>query len=57
LRKKAAEELKREQERKAEERRKIISQRTGNKKSIEGANEGNLKTFLQILQFLIKAHK
>jgi hypothetical protein len=42
LRKKAAEELKREQERKAEERRKIIAQRAGQKKAIEGANEGNL---------------
>jgi hypothetical protein len=42
LRKKAAEELKREQERKAEERRKIIAQRTGQKKPIDGLNDGNL---------------
>ncbi|CAG2111053.1 unnamed protein product [Medioppia subpectinata] len=43
LRKKAAEELKREQERKAEERRKIIGQRTGSKKPTEGANEAALQ--------------
>jgi troponin I len=41
LRKKAAEELKREHERKAEERRKIIRQRTGEPKNLDGANEGN----------------
>ena len=40
LRKKAAEELKREQERKAEERRKIISERTGQPRNIDDANEG-----------------
>ena len=40
LRKKAAEELKREQERKAEERRKIIRERTGQPRNIEDANEG-----------------
>lgn len=41
LRKKAAEELKREQERKAAERRKIISERTGQPRNIEDANEGS----------------
>lgn len=40
LRKKAAEELKKEQERKAAERRKIIDQRCGQPKNLEGANEG-----------------
>lgn len=40
LRKKAAEELKREQERKAEERRKIIAERTGKSKVIDGVNDG-----------------
>jgi hypothetical protein len=39
LRKKAAEELKREQERKAEQRRKIIRERTGQPKNLEDANE------------------
>jgi len=43
LRKKAAEELKLEQERQATERRKIISQRIGNKKSTDGANEAALQ--------------
>ena len=45
LRKKAAEELKREQERKAEERRKIIRERTGQPRNSEGANEGKLLIF------------
>ena len=40
LRKKAAEELKKEQERKSAERRKIIDQRCGDAKNLEGANEG-----------------
>ena len=40
MRKKAAEELKREQERKAEERRKIIRERTGQPRNSENANEG-----------------
>lgn len=41
LRKKAAEELKREQERKAEERKRMIIERCGQPKDIENANEGN----------------
>lgn len=40
LRKKAAEELKKEQERKAAERRRIIEERCGKPKNIEDANEG-----------------
>ena len=46
LRKKAAEELKKEQERKMAERRRIIEQRCGQKKPVEGANDGMLKHFL-----------
>ena len=40
LRKKAAEELKRVQEKRAEERRKIIRERTGEPKNTENANQG-----------------
>ena len=40
LRKKAAEELKKEQERKAAERKRIIDERCGKPKIIEDANEG-----------------
>jgi hypothetical protein len=40
LRKKAAEELKKEQERKAAERRRIIEERCGKPKDLESANEG-----------------
>jgi hypothetical protein len=43
LRKKAAEELKKEQERKAAERRRIIGERCGKPKNIEDANEGETK--------------
>jgi len=43
LRKKAAEELKREQERKAEERKKMITERCGQPKDIESANEATLQ--------------
>lgn len=42
LRKKAAEELKREQERKAEERKRMIAERCGQPKEVENANEGLL---------------
>lgn len=41
LRRKAAEELKREQERKAEERKRIIRERTGHPKHEDARNEGN----------------
>jgi hypothetical protein len=40
LRKKAAEELKKEQERKAAERKRIIDERCGKPKNVEDANEG-----------------
>lgn len=40
LRKKAAEELKRQQETKANERRKVIAERTGEKKNTDDMNEG-----------------
>jgi hypothetical protein len=40
LRKKAAEELKKEQERKAAERKRIIDERCGKPKSVVDANEG-----------------
>jgi hypothetical protein len=43
LRKKAAEELKKEQERKAAERKKIIDQRCGKPKNVDDANEGKGK--------------
>ena len=42
LRKKAAEELKKEQERKAAERRKVIDERCGQPKSTGGLSEGKL---------------
>lgn len=47
LRKKAAEELQREQKRKAEERRKIINDRAGKPKPTEGLNEANLQQLLK----------
>ena len=40
LRKKAAEELKKEQEQKSAERRKVIDQRCGQSKKAEGLGEG-----------------
>lgn len=40
LRRKAAEALKREQERKAEQRRKVIRERTGQPKNVDSCNEG-----------------
>lgn len=40
MRKKAAEELKKEQERKAAERRRIIEERCGKPKIVDDANEG-----------------
>lgn len=53
LRKKAAEELKKEQERKAEERRRTIDQRCGQKKDLEGVNEGkNLRNDTQLLMLI-----
>merc|ERR1711915_299396 len=43
LRKKAAEELKKEQERKAAERRKVIDERCGQPKDLESASEEQLR--------------
>lgn len=40
LRRKAAEELKRQQEAKANERRKVIAERTGEKKNTDNMDEG-----------------
>lgn len=44
LRRKAAEELKRQQETKANERRKVIAERTGSKKNFDGMSEEELKS-------------
>lgn len=44
MRKKAAEELKKEQERKAAERRRIIEERCGKAKIVDDANEGRDET-------------
>lgn len=52
LRKKAAEELKKEQERKAAERRRIIEERCGKPRNVDDANEGIL-SFLFIHPFYI----
>jgi hypothetical protein len=46
LRKKAAEELKKEQERKAAERRKVIDERCGQPKDLDSASEGRNFTFI-----------
>lgn len=56
MRKKAAEELKKEQERKAAERRRIIEERCGKPKLIDEANEGNAD-FRYNHQFLYTANK
>jgi len=47
LRKKAAEELKKEQERKALERQRVISERCGPKKDVESASEDELKKIVK----------
>merc|ERR1711962_17082 len=47
LRKKAAEELKKERERKAAERQRVISERCGTKKDIENASEDELKKIVK----------
>lgn len=47
LRKKAAEELKKEQERKAEERRRAIQQRVGKAKPLEDKNEASLQAIIR----------
>merc|ERR1712189_62488 len=47
LRKKAAEELKKEQERKAEERLRVIAERCGNKAEFESASMDDLKKICQ----------
>lgn len=51
MRKKAAEELKKEQERKAAERRRIIEERCGTPKNIDDVNEGKF-LYLSTLQYL-----
>jgi hypothetical protein len=43
LRKKAAEELKKEQERKSAQRRKVIDERCGKPKSVDGLSGGIIK--------------
>nr|UEK51478.1 troponin I-like protein 1 [Parasacculina yatsui] len=55
LRKKAAEELKKEQERKAEERRQIITERCGQKRSLDGATEAAVVQMCQSYQQRIEA--
>jgi len=50
LRKKAAEELKRQAERKAEERRQMLIQRTGIPKDLSNANEAEIITILKEYQ-------
>merc|ERR1712186_21970 len=47
LRKKAAEELKKEQERKAEERLRVIAERCGTKADLEAATQDDLKKICQ----------
>merc|ERR1712036_133623 len=47
LRKKAAEELKKEQERKALERQRVISERCGPKKDVESASDDDLKKIVK----------
>lgn len=46
LRKKAAEELKKEQERKAAERRRIIEERCGSPRNLTSASEGKIPILL-----------
>jgi len=55
LRKKAAEELKKEQERKAAERKRIIDERCGKPKIIDDANEGEKKVRLSGMLILVIA--
>jgi len=45
----AAEELKKEQARKAEERKRILAERTGTKKNVEGLNEAELQHYCKDL--------
>ena len=47
LRKKAAEELKKEQERKANERQRVIAERCGVKKDIDNASDDELKKIVK----------
>merc|ERR1739846_235061 len=55
LRKKAAEELKKEQERKAEERLRVIAERCGTKADIDNASVDDLKKICQ--QYFDKWYK
>jgi len=55
LRKKAAEELKKEQERKAAERKRIIDERCGKPKIIDDANEGEKSVGLSSMLLWVMA--
>lgn len=55
MRKKAAEELKKEQERKAAERRRIIEERCGKAKNVEDANEGTFSVYQYSISKFFKA--
>jgi hypothetical protein len=48
LRKKAAEELKKEQERKATERRRVIDQRCGKQRPVDGLSKGENRKFANL---------
>lgn len=52
MRRKAAEELKRQQEAKANERRKVIAERTGEKKNTDNMTEGELLDFLSFVHLI-----
>merc|ERR550539_2336774 len=54
LRKKAAEELKKEQERKAEERLRVIAERCGTKADLDSASMDDLKKFFQQLEVILR---
>lgn len=60
LRKKAAEELKKEQERKAAERVRIIDERCGEPRDLDYANEGNVNganiLYLLFVFFSVSQH-
>merc|ERR1712126_577386 len=54
LRKKAAEELKKEQERKAEERLRVIAERCGTKAEFDSASTDDLKKFCQQREVILR---
>lgn len=55
LRKKAAEELKRQQEAKANERRRVIAERTGTKKNFDSMSESELASICKQFHDRIKS--